>query len=160
MTPLSEIRLLALDVDGVLTDGYLYYGARGVTQRFCAGDGAGLVELRRLGFPVALISFRDFPATRRRAADLGIEILCLGSPMKEEALRMICRHLSIECRQALFMGDGLMDLPAIRTAGVGACPADAHPAVRASCDIVTEQAGGCGAVREVVNLILGELPHG
>lgn len=154
MTPLSGISLLALDVDGVLTDGYLYYGPSGVTQRFCARDGAGLVELRRRGFPVALISFRDFPATRRRAADLGIDLLCLGSPDKETALRNVCRHLSIGCHQALFMGDSLMDLPAIIAAGIGACPSDAHPEVRERCDIVTLNPGGEGAVREVADLIL------
>lgn len=155
MIDLSGTRLLALDVDGVLTDGGLYYGPDGVVLRFSAEDGAGLVELRRRGFPVALVSFRDFPATRRRAADLGIDLLCLGSADKESALRDLCRLLSIGCHQALFMGDGLMDLPAIRAAGVGACPCDAHPAVRAECDIVTGNPGGRGAVREVADMILG-----
>lgn len=153
-------RLLALDVDGVLTDGGLYYGPEGVMQRFCAEDGAGLVELRRRGFPVALVSYRDFPATRRRAADLGIELLCLGSREKEKALRNLCEMLSIDCSRALFMGDGLMDLPAIVAAGIGACPSNAHPQVKAACDIVTERPGGHGAVREVVDMILGSMQDG
>lgn len=160
MKSLNGIRLLALDVDGVLTDGGLYYGPEGVIQRFSSSDGAGLVELRSRSFPVALISFRDFAATRRRAADLGIDILCLGSPEKAEALRRICGYLSIDCGRALFMGDGLMDLPAIREAGVGACPADAHPRVRDECDIVTQRPGGNGAVREVVDMLLKELDNG
>ncbi|MCK4806442.1 MAG: HAD hydrolase family protein [Candidatus Aegiribacteria sp.] len=160
MIQLNEIRLLALDVDGVLTDGGLYYGPEGVVQKFNSADGAGIIELRRRGFPVAFVSFRDFPATRRRAADLGIELLCLGSDEKAAALRDICKNLSIGCETAMFMGDGLMDLPAIRTAGVGACPSSAHPLVKAECDIVTTRAGGKGAVREVVDMLLESLKDG
>ncbi len=154
MIKLERIKLLALDVDGVLTDGGLFYGPDGVTQKFNSSDGAGIIELRRRGFPVALVSFRDFPATRRRAADLGIDLLCLGSHEKAAALRNICRNLSIDCEDTIFMGDGLMDLPVLRIAGVGACPSSAHPLVRAECDIVTENAGGEGAVGEVVDMLL------
>jgi len=157
---LKDIRLLALDVDGVLTDGGLHYGPDGVTQRFNSTDGAAIMELRRRNFPVALISFRDFPATRRRAADLGIDILCLGSDRKARALEEVCRLLSIHCSQSLFMGDGPMDIPAIERAGVGACPADAHPEVRARCRIVTEKRGGHGAVGEIADMILRSLDHG
>ncbi|OPL18983.1 MAG: hypothetical protein AVO35_03385 [Candidatus Aegiribacteria sp. MLS_C] len=160
MIDLSGTRLLALDVDGVLTDGGLYYGPDGVVLRFSAEDGAGLVALREMDYSVALVSFRDFPAARRRAADLGIDLLCLGSADKESALRKLCGLLSISCGQALFMGDGLMDLPAIRTAGIGACPCDAHPEVRAVCDIVTSRPGGRGAVREVADMILGRTQDG
>jgi len=159
MKKLDGIKLLALDVDGVLTDGGLFYGPEGVMQKFNSADGAGIVSLRKRNFPVALISFRDFPATRRRAADLGIEILCLGSDRKTDALRGICRNLSIDCEAALFIGDGILDLPALRIAGVAACPSDAHPLVKAECDIVTERAGGCGAVREVVDMLLGSFEN-
>ena len=157
---LDGIKLLALDVDGVLTDGGLYYGPEGAFQKFNSADGAGIIELRRREFPVALVSFRDFPATRRRAADLGIELLCLGSAEKDEALRNICGNMSIDTEAVLFMGDGLMDLPAIWTAGLGACPSNAHPLVKAECDIVTKTAGGEGAVREVVDMLLGSLGNG
>ncbi len=160
MIELKGIRLLALDVDGVLPDGGLYYGSEGVVQKFNSADGAGIIELRKRGFPVALVSFRDFPATRRRAADLGIELLYLGSDEKAAALRNICKSLSIGCEAAIFMGDGLMDLPVIRTAGIGACPSSAHPLVRAECDIVTKRAGGKGAVREVVDMLLESLKDG
>lgn len=160
MIDLREIKLLALDVDGVLTDGGLYYGPEGVVQKFNSADGAGIIELRRRGFHVALVSFRDFPATRRRAADMGIELLCLGSEKKAAALRDICINLSIGCESAIFMGDGLLDLPAIRTAGIGACPSTAHPLVKAECDIVTRNSGGNGAVREVVDMLLESLNNG
>ena len=154
MKSLGTIRLLALDVDGVLTDGGLYYGADGVTQRFNSRDGAGIVELRRRDFPVALVSFRDFPATRRRARDLDIQLLSLGCSDKASALRKLCELLSIDSSEVLFMGDGLLDLPAIRIAGIGACPADAHLSVKAECDIVTSNNGGEGAVREIIDMLM------
>lgn len=154
MKPLDEIRLFAIDVDGVLTNGGLFYGSEGITQRFNSSDGAGIIELRRRDFPVALISFRDFPATRRRAHDLNIKLLCLGSSDKASALRKLCGLLLIDISEALFMGDGLMDLPAIRIAGVGACPANAHPSVKTECDIVTSRSGGEGAVREIVDMLM------
>ena len=157
MKSLRMIRLLALDVDGVLTDGGLYYGPDGVTQRFDSRDGAGIVELRRREFPVALVSFRDFPATRRRAGDLDIQLLCLGCSEKASALGKLCELLSIDSSEVLFMGDGLLDLPAIRIAGISACPADAHPSVKDECDIVTLNAGGGGAVREIIDMLLENL---
>jgi len=160
MKPLKEARLLVLDVDGVLTDGGMYYGQEGVVQKFNSADGAGIIELRRRNFQVALVSFRDLPATRRRAVDLGINLLCLGSSEKAAALKNICANLSISPEDAIFMGDGLMDLPAVRTAGIGACPSNAHPLLKAECDIITEATGGAGAVREVVDMLLDSMKNG
>ncbi len=160
MKSLKEVKLLVLDVDGVLTDGGMYYGPEGVVQKFNSTDGAGIIELRKRNFPIALVSFRDLPATRRRALDLGINLLCLGSSEKSTALINICASLSINSEDALFMGDGLMDLPAIRTAGIGACPSNAHPLVKAECTIVTRAAGGAGAVREVVDMLLDSMKNG
>lgn len=154
MIPIERIKLLALDVDGVLTDGTLYYSPDGVMQAFNSKDGAGIIELLRRDFPVALVSFRDFPATRRRAADLGIELLCLGSSKKADALKGLAEYLSIEPSEILFMGDGILDIPAIKLAGIGACPADAHRDVIAVSEIVTESSGGKGAVREVIDMLL------
>lgn len=154
MKSLRAIKLIALDVDGVLTDGGLFYGPDGVIQKFNSRDGAGIIELRRRDFPVALVSFRDFPATRRRARDLNIQLLCLGCSQKESALRELCDLLEIDLSEVLFMGDELQDLPAIMLAGIGACPADAHYSIVAECDIVTKKAGGEGAVREVINMLL------
>ncbi len=154
MTDPAKIELLALDVDGVLTDGGLYYGPEGVVQRFSSADGAALIRLRATGLPVVLISFRDYPATRRRAADLGIKLLYLGTEHKKEALLEVCSHLGITSDRSLFMGDGLMDLPALLIAGISACPSDAHPEVRAACDVITANPGGHGAVKEIVELLL------
>ncbi len=150
---LARVRLVALDVDGTLTDGGLVYGPDGVHQRFGARDGAAVMELIDAGMPVALVSFRDFPATRRRARDLGIELLCLGAAAKDDALRDLCGLLGIAPDEALFMGDGRLDLPAMLMAGVSACPADAHPEVMEACDIVAEAPGGRGAVAEVIGML-------
>lgn len=145
--------LLALDVDGVLTDGTLLYGPQGVSQSFSSTDGAAIVGLRKSGFPVVLISFRDLPATRRRASALGIDLLCLGTDRKDAALERVCAHLRINLSRAVFMGDGPMDLPALRIAGVSACPADAHPSVISQCDLVTSARGGSGAVAELIEML-------
>jgi 3-deoxy-D-manno-octulosonate 8-phosphate phosphatase (KDO 8-P phosphatase) len=157
---LKSAELLALDVDGVLTDGALFYGPDGVTQRFSAVDGGAIVRLRGTGFPVALISFRDFPATRRRASDLGIDLLCLGTKDKAAALEGLCACLGITLPGVIFMGDSPLDLPALRLAGFSACPVDAHSAVLAECSIVTAAPGGAGAVAELVELLLTALGHG
>jgi 3-deoxy-D-manno-octulosonate 8-phosphate phosphatase (KDO 8-P phosphatase) len=155
MTPdLSKVRLAAFDVDGVLTDGTLLYSGTGVLQGFSARDGAGLMELLRSGVEVALISFRDHPATRRRAMDLGISLLMLGSTDKAASLAGLCAHLGLDTSECSFMGDDLRDVPALELAGVAACPCDAVPGVKAVCGIVTEAPGGRGAARELADMIL------
>ncbi len=151
---LSNVRLLAVDVDGTLTDGKLLYGPAGVTQAFNAKDGAGIMRLLEKGVEVAFVSFRDFASTRRRASDLGVKLLCLGSLDKAASVRELATHLDIPLASVLFMGDDRKDIPAMEVAGVSACPRDAAAEVKALCTIVTEARGGAGAVREVTELIL------
>ncbi len=154
MKNLSGIRLVCLDVDGTLTDGRLLYGPDGVSQSFSARDGAGVMMLLRAGYEVALVSLRDFPATRRRASDLGIRHLALGSSRKDEALAALCGFLGISPREALFMGDDAGDIPALEMAGVAACPSDAAPEVLKVCSLVVSASGGAGAVREMAEILL------
>lgn len=151
---LERIRLVALDVDGTLTDGRLLYGPEGVSQTFSAKDGQGIMKLLHAGIAVAFVSFRDFPSTRRRAADLGVSLLCLGSSDKALALENLAEHLGIPASSILFMGDDEKDIPAMRTAGVSACPSDASAAAKAICHITTGAAGGAGAVREIAEAVL------
>lgn len=151
---LGEIRLVALDVDGTLTDGRLLYGPEGVSQTFSAKDGQGIMKLLQAGIQVAFVSFRDFPSTRRRAADLGVTLLCLGSSDKALALESLAEHLGISTSSILFMGDDEKDIPAMKTAGVSACPADASPAAKQICHISTGASGGAGAVREIAEAVL------
>jgi 3-deoxy-D-manno-octulosonate 8-phosphate phosphatase (KDO 8-P phosphatase) len=146
--------VLAFDVDGVLTNGRITYGPGGPAQTFDARDGAGLIELKRAGFLIALVSFRDLFSTRLRARDLGIELLMLGCTDKETAFRRLCSFTGTSPSDSLFMGDDRMDLPALRIAGFPACPADAHEDVRALCRIAASKPGGAGAVREIADLVL------
>jgi 3-deoxy-D-manno-octulosonate 8-phosphate phosphatase (KDO 8-P phosphatase) len=150
---LSTIELLALDVDGVLTDGGLVYSGSDVAVRFNAKDGSGIMHLVEEGITVSLISFRDFPAVRRRARDLGISHLCLGCRDKAQTLRRLCSELSIDLQRAVFMGDDARDVPAMEIAGFSACPSDAHPLALRAADFVASRPGGQGAVRELIDLV-------
>jgi 3-deoxy-D-manno-octulosonate 8-phosphate phosphatase (KDO 8-P phosphatase) len=155
---LAKIRLVCLDVDGTLTDGRLLYGPDGVSQSYSARDGEGIMKLLRAGYEVALVSLRDFPATRRRAADLGIRHLALGCTRKDDAVKTLCSFLGISPAETLFMGDDAGDIPALEMAGVAACPSNAAPEVLRVCSLVTLAHGGSGAVREVAERILEARP--
>ena len=155
MTPdLCTVKLVALDVDGTLTDGGLQYGPRGVSQVFSAKDGAGIMKLLESGIQVAFVSFRDFRCTRKRAADLGVELLCLGSRDKAASVKALAEHLEISTDDVLFMGDDEKDMPAMETAGVSACPADAADTVKSFSTLRASLPGGRGAVREIIDRIL------
>ncbi|MCP4647331.1 MAG: HAD hydrolase family protein [bacterium] len=151
---LSNIKLLALDVDGTLTDGKILYGPDGVSQAFNAKDGAGIMRLLENSIEVAFVSFRDFRSTRRRASDLGVKFLCLGSVDKAASLKGLADHLSIPLSMTLFMGDDEKDIPAMEIAGVSACPRNAATKVKDLCSLVSDSDGGEGAVKEIADMIL------
>ncbi len=123
---LKDIRLVALDVERDLTDGRLLTGLEGVSQASAQGR-TGIMKLLQAGVQVAFVSFRDLPSTRMRASDLGVSLLCLGSSDKALSLKNLADHLDIPSSSILFMGDDEKDIPAMKTAGVSACPADASP---------------------------------
>lgn len=149
------IRLVVSDVDGVLTDGSVYVGAEGESLKaFHIHDGKGLRMLRDAGIAVALITARASPALERRAAELGIEHLLQGSGHKGESLAALCRELGAGPADTAFVGDDLVDLPAMAMSGLAVAVADAHPAVQARAHWVTRRPGGRGAVREVCELVL------
>lgn len=150
-----NIRLLALDVDGVLTDGRLYFSASGdELKAFNILDGHGIKLLRSSGIEVAIITGRNSPLTARRASDLGIVHLLQGREDKRQALTELCTTLSIHLDTVAYVGDDLPDLGAIRACGLGICVANAHQALQQHADYCTVQKGGEGAVREVCDLIL------
>ncbi|MGH8274148.1 MAG: KdsC family phosphatase [Gammaproteobacteria bacterium] len=152
---LAAVRLLALDVDGVLTDGRLYYpDAGGETKAFHVRDGHGLKRLMAAGTMVAIITARRSPATARRARELGIVAFHEGVADKGVRLGEVAAAAGIELADCAFMGDDEPDLPAFECAGVALAPADAIPAVRARADWCAEARGGAGAVREACELIL------
>lgn len=150
------VRLLALDVDGVLTDGSVYVAAGGESfKRFHIQDGKGLAMLRDEGLDLAVITARRSEAMARRAAELGIRHLQQGCTDKAAALAELRARLGLDAEQSAFVGDDLVDLGAMAGAGLAVAVADAHPRVRRAAHWVTGRPGGQGAVREVCELILG-----
>ncbi len=152
----AGIRLLALDVDGVLTDGTIYYGEQGETLKaFNILDGLGLRLLREAGVATAIISARDSAPLRRRASDLAIDHLFLGQDDKRSAWDELLHRAGVSAEATAFVGDDLIDLPLLSRAGLSIAVANGHPAVQRRCHYVTRRHGGAGAVREVADLILG-----
>lgn len=154
-TRAADIRLLVLDVDGVLTDGRLYFSARGEeTKVFHVRDGAGIVQLRKAGVQIAVISGRNSAAVERRMHELGVTWVKQGIDNKLAALHELLEVLAIGPQAVACVGDDTPDLPLLEAARLGVAVADAHPAVKAAAHYVTQNAGGLGAVREVSDLIL------
>ena len=151
----QRIRLLVLDVDGVLTDGRLYLSASGEELKvFHVRDGSGLVAVQRAGIVVAIISGRDSPAVTRRAAELGIAHVRQGVSDKGAELDHLLAELGIAPADAACVGDDTPDLPMLRRAGLAVAVADAHPALHAAAHWITPSNGGQGAVRDVCDLLL------
>jgi 3-deoxy-D-manno-octulosonate 8-phosphate phosphatase (KDO 8-P phosphatase) len=149
------IKLVALDVDGTLTDGGVYLdGAGGEFKRFDIQDGMGLVLLRRAGIPVAVISGRFSRATEGRARELGIEFLHNGVGEKLPVLKKLAADLGLKPEEVAFVGDDVNDLDCLRWAGLGISVANGRPEVREAADHVTQASGGYGAVREAAELVL------
>lgn len=149
------IRLLVLDVDGVLTDGRLYISANGEEFKvFHVRDGSGLVALRKAGIDVAIISGRDSPAVQRRADELGIRHVRQGIADKRTALDELLRELQVAADALACVGDDTPDVPMLERATLAVAVADAHPTARAAAHWTTPSAGGHGAVREVCDLLL------
>lgn len=154
------VRVLLLDVDGVLTDGGLYFSAEGETlKRFHTLDGHGLKLLGRVGVAVAVISGRDSPALRQRLSALGIVHMRLGTEDKLPAAQAVLAELGLDWAQAAAMGDDWPDLPLMQHAHFACAPPQAHPEVRALAAHVTQAAGGQGAVRELCDLLLAAGGH-
>ena len=157
----ARVKILALDVDGVLTDGRLYYGNNGEELKaFNIKDGLGIKLLRDAGVQVAIITGRSSDIVRRRAQELGIEDIIQGREDKRDALAELCAQRAIAIEDAAYMGDDLPDLGAITAAGLGLTVADGCEEVRAAADWCSRYNGGCGAVREACQYILearGEL---
>ena len=149
------VRVLLLDVDGVMTDGGLHYGPEGeVLKRFHVQDGLGLVLLRRCGIVPAVVSGRDGPPLQARLRELGIEQARCGVADKLAAAQSILTPLGLDWTDAAAMGDDWPDLPLLRRCAFSAAPADAHVEVRAAVHHVTPRAGGHGAVRDLCDLLM------
>lgn len=151
----NRVKLLALDVDGILTDGGLYYTETGeVCKKFNVKDGKGIKLLMQSGIEVAIISANDSAATLYRAQKLAIVNCFTGVEDKLIVLENLCQKLEISLSEVAYMGDDLNDLPVLKAVGLPLTVADAIPENKAIAAYVTELAGGQGAVREVCNLLL------
>ena len=144
-----------MDVDGVLTDGGVWWGANGEEwKRFCFADIMGVSLARKAGLMVTLISGEDSSLVVRFAAKLELTDITKGCKDKASALRAFAGRHGLRLEEICFMGDDVNDLEAMDLAGLSAAPADARPAVLRQADLVTHASGGNGAVRELVDLIL------
>jgi 3-deoxy-D-manno-octulosonate 8-phosphate phosphatase (KDO 8-P phosphatase) len=151
----ARVRLLVLDVDGVLTDGRLYYGARGEALKvFHVRDGLGLKRLAAAGIRVAVISGRRSGMTAHRCRELGIPHLFQGIEDKLGAFQRMCARLGLAAGDCACVGDDVPDVPLMREVGLAFAVADAHPQARKAAHVVTSLAGGKGAVREVCDYLL------
>lgn len=151
----KEVKLLVLDVDGVMTDGRLYIGAEGETiKAFNSHDGHGIKMLRRSGIEVAIISGRKSSALEQRAKELGIKHLYQGREDKITALNELLNIIDVNYQQIAHLGDDLPDLPVIRRVGLGMAVANAYPLVKEHALWCTKAEGGNGAVREACDFIM------
>jgi 3-deoxy-D-manno-octulosonate 8-phosphate phosphatase (KDO 8-P phosphatase) len=152
---LATIRLLVLDVDGVLTDGALRYDQSGETGKvFHVRDGHGLKALARAGVSIAVISGRDSPAVARRCTELGIGELQQGVEDKLAAFEALIARLGIAADACAFVGDDTPDVPLMQRVGLAIAVADAHADARRAAHRRTRLPGGRGAVREICDALL------
>lgn len=150
------VELLVADVDGVLTDGRIVYDDRGVELKaFHVRDGTAFKAWRQTGKRAAILSGRASRAVEVRAAELSLDAVIQGAGDKRAAFRGLLSACGLRAEQACFVGDDLPDLPVLAGCGLAVAVADACPEVRRAAHYVTRTAGGRGAVREVVELILG-----
>ena len=151
----SRIRLLVLDVDGVLTDGGLFVSASGEeAKRFHVHDGLALVAARKAGLQIAILSARASAAVTRRMTELGVGEVHQGVTDKAGALDALRERLGLAVGEVAMMGDDLPDLPAMARAGLALAPANAVAEVKRAAHWVARRRGGDGAVREAVEMLL------
>lgn len=155
-----RIRVLALDVDGVLTDGQIYYDHAGNEMKaFCSRDGLGMKAVQRYGIRLALISGRSSPVVAQRARELGVDYVFQGRTDKRRAFAELLEMSGVTEEQVCFAGDDWIDIPVLERAGLAITVPGADPLVSSRAHWVTSQQGGRGAVREICDLILHAQGH-
>jgi 3-deoxy-D-manno-octulosonate 8-phosphate phosphatase (KDO 8-P phosphatase) len=151
----ASIQLVVFDIDGVMTDGRLIYSDKQEEYKiFHVHDGLGLQMLKKAGHEVAVISSRTSNAVLHRMKELGITRISQGQSNKASCLAELMLELNLERTAVAYVGDDLVDIPAMEVSGLAVAVANAHPFVKKHADWVTEKSGGDGAVREVCELIL------
>ncbi len=156
--PLTGIRLVAFDIDGVFTDGRFYLSDDGVESKaFSTQDGFGIRQLLKAGIEVAVISGRPSASVEKRMAELKVPHVILGCSDKTAAFDVLAESLDITPEEAAFVGDDIPDLPLLSKVGYSIAVANAVSAIKEYCDYTTERSGGQGAVREVCELVLAAI---
>jgi len=154
---MKKVKLIVLDVDGVLTDGKLYIGSDGEEYKcFHTQDGLGISLARHSGIKIALITGRTSAAVTKRAEELNIDIVYQGVHDKVRVLREIINSYNINEENVCYMGDDLNDLPILELVGLPAAPQNAVPYVKKAVRFISKANGGEGAVRELIDYILSE----
>lgn len=152
---IKAIKMIIFDVDGVFTDGKLYFGESGEALRvFDAQDGLGIELLNKLPIITGVISGRDSAITRRRLEQLGIHHITLGASDKVPPYEQLLAKMSIPENQVAYVGDDLLDLPVMKRVGLSITVANANPLISAMADWQTKASGGNGAVREICDAFL------
>lgn len=149
------IKLLICDVDGVMTDGGLFFGDNGLEYKaFHSRDGLGIKMLQRSGIPLAVITARTSDVVKHRMKNLNIDLVFQGQLSKVQAFEDLCTQLSLTPEQIAYVGDDLVDIPVMKQVGLAIAVADAHKQVKAMAHWTTEHIGGHGAVRDVCELLM------
>lgn len=157
---LANLALMGFDVDGVLTDGALYFGSQGDEMKaFSSLDGHGMRMLADAGVKLAIITGRRSQAVEHRARNLGIELVLQGIDDKRAAMTQLLHDIGLDFSRAGYVGDDIVDLPLLRACGFSATVANAHPLVKEHVDYVSPGQGGRGAVRDICELILRAQGH-
>lgn len=151
----KTIKAIVFDVDGVLTDGGLWYGPTGeAMKRFDVKDGHAMVLARLTGLPIAILTARSSSIVEVRAQELKLAAVFQGRREKGPGFEELCQQLGFPPAQVAYMGDDVNDLPALKRAGLSGCPADAVSEVREAVHFVSTRSGGHGAARELIELVL------
>jgi 3-deoxy-D-manno-octulosonate 8-phosphate phosphatase (KDO 8-P phosphatase) len=153
---IRKIKILVLDVDGVMTDGSIILGSKDGEEYkvFNVRDGTGIKMIQRAGLKVALITGRSSSVVERRSKELGITDVHQGSLYKMQKFDEILEKYDLSYEEAVFMGDDIIDIPVMKKAAIGIAVKDADSSTFDAADIITENVGGKGAVREITDLIL------
>lgn len=153
----QKIKLIAFDVDGVLTDGSIGYTDNGIEYKtFNAKDGQGMSMLADCGYITAIITARTSSIIERRAKDLKVTEVFQGAKNKLLALQELLQKYNIEPEQVAYVGDDFPDICVLKQVGLACCPSDAVDEVKQICNFISTKEGGKGAVREIANFILKE----
>ena len=154
---IRNIRLLVLDVDGVLTDGSLFYSKDGeALKRFHVRDGQGMKLAQSYELEIAIISARECEIVKNRFTELGVKYIYQHCYDKAKKVKELSTELKITLDKIAYIGDDILDVPPLEIVGLPVCPRNAHPSALSKAKLITETNGGNGCVREIIDLILKE----